>query len=142
MIEVSLVPVELIEVVWPSIEEYMQGAADYTYGRFNVDDIKQGVLTNPIQQLWIAYEGDEIYGAVVTEFTHYPRFTALVTHFTGGKALPKWKAPMLAILQRFAREHGCSVIESYGRAGWKRVFKHDGFKQRFMFYELPVTEAV
>jgi hypothetical protein len=135
--EVSLVPVEYIESVWPSIEEYAKGAAMYTYGRFTSDDIKQGVLTKP-QQLWVAFDNDEMYGMVVTEVSEYPQLKTLVMHFTGGKDLIKWKSSMLKLLQRFAKDHGCNVIESYGREGWGKVFAEDGFVKRFMFYELPV----
>jgi hypothetical protein len=137
--QVSLVPLEYIETVWPQIEEYLDGAAKYTYGRFTVEDVKDGILTKP-QQLWIAFDDNAIYGAVVTEITQYPRMRALVMHFTGGKQLKSWKPDMLELLQRFAKENGCDIIESYGREGWGKVFEHDGFKSRFMFYELPVEK--
>ena len=142
MIVTTYVPLEYIEVVWPKIEGYLKGAADYTYGRFTVADIKNSLLTTD-QQLWIAYddETEEPYGAVVTQILTYPRIKSLVMHFTGGIELPKWKTPMLAMLQEFARNNGCAVIESYGRDGWEKVFKDDGFKKRFMFYELPVEKT-
>jgi len=47
---------------------------------------------------------------------------------------------MLELLQKFGKENDCNIIESYGRAGWAKVFKNDGFKSRFMFYELPVEK--
>lgn len=138
--QVSYIAPEYIEVVWSKIEAYLKGAADYTYGRFNVEDIKQGLYTKP-QQLWIAYDEDEnVYGAVVTEILIYPRMRTLVMHFTGGIELESWKPAMLELLQRFAKDSECDVIESYGRMGWSKVFKNDGFKSRFMFYELPVGE--
>jgi hypothetical protein len=139
--EISIVPVEHIDSVWPSVEQYLKGAADYTYGRFTVEDIKNRLYTAP-QQLWIAYDKEIIYGAVVTEITQYPQMRTLVMHFTGGVELPKWKNEMLQMLQRFAKDQGCNVIESYGRIGWEKVFKNDGFKSRFMFYELPVEKEV
>lgn len=135
--QISIVPVEHIESVWPQIEGYLKGAADYTYGRFSIEDIKHGVLTSP-QQLWIAFDDRKIYGAVVTEITQYPKLKTLMMHFTGGIELPKWKNEMLKTLQKFAKDFECNVIESYGRRGWEKVFKDDGFKSRFMFYELPV----
>jgi hypothetical protein len=135
--EVSIVLPEHYDAVWPLIKEYMNGAAKYTYGRFTVDDIRKG-LENTAQHLWIAYEGNEVYGAVISEITLYPQVTVLVTQFTGGIELKRWKAPMLKLLQKFGRENGCSVIESYGRTGWAKIFKDDGFVSRFMFYELPV----
>jgi hypothetical protein len=136
--QISFVPLEYIDAVWPQIETYLDGAARYTYGRFTVKDIKAGIETKP-QQLWIAFEEDDtILGAVVTEILVYPQMKALVMHFTGGVELVKWKPDMLKVLQRFAKDNDCSVIESYGREGWGKVFQNDGFKSRFMFYELPV----
>jgi hypothetical protein len=135
--QVSVVLPEHIELVWPKIETYMIGAAQYTYNRFTADDIKKGLINSP-QQLWIAYDEGGIYGAVVTEVFSYPLMKALIMHFTGGKKLMRWKKPMLELLQRFAKDHGCSVIESYGRPGWEKVFKNDGYKEVFKFYELPV----
>ena len=47
--EVSLVPVEYIESVWPSIESYMEKVAKFTYGRFKADDIKNDLQTKQQQ---------------------------------------------------------------------------------------------
>lgn len=122
---------------WPYIVNYMEEAAKYTYGRFTAPDILN-YLQNKPQQLWVAVEDNIIYGAVVTEIFEYPKMKSLVMHFTGGKDLPKWKNEMLSVLQQFARDNGCSTIESYGRPGWGKVFKHDGYKTPFVYYELPV----
>jgi hypothetical protein len=45
---------------------------------------------------------------------------------------------MLSVLQDFAKETQCKQIESFGRRGWEKVFKHDGYKSKFKFYELPL----
>lgn len=134
----SIVMPEDYDNFWPLIEEYMEGAAKYTHGRFTALDILDGIKTRP-QQLWIAYD-DKVYGAVITEVIEYPQMKSLIMHFTGGIELPKWKNEMLALLRRFAKDQGCATIESFGRTGWKRIFKNDGFKSNFMFYELPVEE--
>lgn len=126
-----------IEIVWPSINDYMIGAAKYTHGRYEVQDIKEQLLRNPRQQLWIAYD-DKVYGAVITEVMIYPQMKTLIMHFTGGVELPKWKNEMLLVLRSFAKDQQCKVIESYGRTGWKKVFKNDGFNSKFMFYELTI----
>lgn len=135
--EVSLVPKEFVSGCWEQIEEYMEGAAKYTYGRFTAQDIKD-CITDYDHALWIAFEGDKIYGAVVTEFAQYPQFKALAMQFCGGVELKKWKDPMLALLKRWAKDNGCTKIESPGRPGWARVFKNDGYEAKFVTYELPV----
>jgi hypothetical protein len=134
---VSAVMPEHYEVVWDKIAYYMEGAAKYTHGRYSAQDIKDGLYKNN-WQLWIAFDNNKIYGAVITEIIKYPRLNALVTHFTGGIKLKLWKDDMLALLRRFASDSGCKTIESHGRVGWKKVFENDGFKSQFMFYELPV----
>lgn len=135
--EVSYVPKEYIDGCWPQIEGYLEGAAKYTYGRFTVQDIKDCIVEYDYH-LWIAFEDDTIFGAVVTEIVDYPQCRMLAMQFTGGKELKKWKDPMLALLRRWAKDNGCSTIESPGRPGWARVFKNDGYKARFITYELPV----
>lgn len=123
--------------VFPRIESYLESAAEYTYGRFKAQDIKDRLLKSD-QKLWIAFEDETIYGFVVTEVLMYPQIKTLVMHFTAGKELPKWKDAMLKELKRFAKDFNCSIIESYGRRGWSKVFKNDGYKEQFTFYELPV----
>ena len=122
--------------VWADIEDYMAGAAKYTHGRYAVEDIYDG-LCKGNQQLWIAFD-DKVYGAVITEIMQYPQKRTLIMHFTGGIELLKWKDEMLSVLKSFAKDNGCDCIESYGRTGWKRIFKNDGFSSKFMFYELAV----
>tara|TARA_R110000751_G_scaffold281582_1_gene384188 strand:+ start:989 stop:1405 length:417 start_codon:yes stop_codon:yes gene_type:complete len=137
--KISLVPTEHIEFIWSKVQSYMERAAKYTYGRYTAEDIKSELLTKD-QQLWIAFEEDDIYGAYVTEIVQYPRLKTCVIHFLGGKQFKKWGWLGLEILQKFAREHKCDVMESYGRPGWEKIWKNDGYKERFIFYELPVEK--
>jgi hypothetical protein len=134
---ITLIPKKDYHLIFQAIESYMNGAAKYSHGRYKTEDI-MSALYSTNQQLWIAYEDMTVYGFVVTDFVQYPQIKALIMHFTGGKELPKWKNEMLEVLQSFAKVNGCNIIESYGRPGWARVFKDDGYKQKFIFYELPV----
>jgi len=135
--EITIVEASDVDKIWTKIEDYAQGAADYTYGRYTKGDIRRGLKTKP-QTLWVAHVGEEVFGFVVTEFADYPQMKALVMHFTGGIELERWKTPMLEMLQKYSRLNGAEVIESFGREGWAKVFKKDGFKSLYNFYELPV----
>jgi hypothetical protein len=139
MIQVSMVPKELVDSCWEQVEPYMEKASKYTYGRYTCDDIYDSVKEHDYQ-LWIAFEEGKIKGAVVTNAIVYPKRKLLAMQFCGGIELKEWKAPMLALLQRFARDIGCDGIESTGRPGWSKVFKNDGFKEVWMSYELPIGE--
>lgn len=139
--QVSAVPVEYVKEVWPDIKEYMQGAADYTYGRYDVDDILESI-TDYDHVLWIAFNEEGIKGAVVTSFVDYPRKRMLCMQFCGGVEVTDWQAPMLELLQRWAKDNDCDGIESTGRMGWSKVFKSDGYKPLWQTYELPVDVQV
>lgn len=135
--QVSRVIPKDIESMWPFIEGYMKRAAKYTYGRYEAEDIKEGLLNKP-QQLWIAFDDTKIYGAVVTEITEYPRMKVLTVHFLAGVEFETWKDPMLKLVQQFGKDNGCKLIDSYGRPGWERVWANYGYTKRFIFYELPL----
>jgi hypothetical protein len=118
----------------------MEKAAAYTYGRFTVDDIYDSV-TEHDYHLWVAFEEQKILGAVVTQFMVYPKRRTLSMTFCGGEQLVRWKDPMLALLQRFAADMNCDGIEATARKGWAKIFKTDGYKERWVTFELPVKGA-
>ncbi len=134
---IALVPKEDYITIFPLLEDYLNKAAKYTYGRYSANDITNELLTKQ-QQLWIAFEDTNMFGFVVTEVITYPKMKTLIMHFTAGKELLLWKDDMLAELRSFAKLNDCKVIESYGRKGWAKVFKQDGYNTKFIFYELPV----
>ena len=139
MITATLVPKEHIESIWPQIEIYAAKCAKYTYGRYTAKDMLDQLLTMD-QQLWVAFNNKtkEIIGFWVTEVVEYPQTKVLVLHFVGGKDFHSWLPDGFPKLQKFARENGCSKMESYGRPGWEVMWKDYGYKKRFVFYELPV----
>lgn len=140
-IKISLVPSEGAVALWPKIRSYMQKSADYTYGRYEVDDILVSI-TDYDYNLWIAFNDNEVLGAVVTSFRMYPRKKYLDLTFIGGKPGTgrSWKDSMLETLQYWAFDNNCDGIESSGRPGWARAMKQDGYKFLWQTYELPSAD--
>jgi hypothetical protein len=139
MIEVSLVPHEYVDTCWDKIEDFIAKAAKYTYGRYTVGNIYDLVKESDYQ-LWVAYDGKDFKGAVVTNIINYPQRKLLGMQFCGGEELDTWKPQMLDLLKRFARDSGCEAIESTGRPGWAKVFQNDGYKATWVTYELPLEQ--
>ena len=137
MIEVSLVPPQYIDTCWGKIEEFIGKAAKYTYGRYTVSNIYDMVKEGDYQ-LWVALDGADFKGAVVTNIITYPQRKLLGMQFCGGDELKLWKEPMLALLKRFAKGVGCEGIESTGRPGWAKIFQNDGYKAHWVTFELPL----
>lgn len=134
---ISIVPAEHIENVWPSIERYVAGAAEYTNGRYTTEDIKNE-FKREAQILWIAFDERHVYGFVATAVTEYPQKRALFMNFIGGEEGMLWKVPMLETLKRFARDQNCSILEAVGRPGWAKIFGADGLKTEAVLFYIPV----
>jgi hypothetical protein len=138
MMEVSLVPPQLIDGLWPRIFPHLSKASEYTFGRYEPEDILD-IVAGGEAHLWVVFDGADIVGITITRFWQYPRKRCLDMLFIGGDDGFSWKDPMLETLQRWARDNGCDVIESSGRPGFARAFKDDGYKMLWQVYELPVT---
>ena len=137
---VSMVPPEHVKQCWPAVKDYLEGAAKYTNGRYDVEDILASI-TDYEHSLWIAFDEETIKGAVVTNFAHYPRAKYLVMSFCGGEQLEDWKDPMLKMLQHWAHDNECDGIEATARLGWSKIFKSDGHKPLWQTFELPAADA-
>jgi hypothetical protein len=139
MITVSAVPTEYLKQCWPQIEAYMEGAAEYTYGRYTASNIYDRIEEDGYQ-LWVAFNDENVIrGAVVTNIIAYPQRKLLSMTYCGGEDLVEWKDPMLDLLRKYAAEMGCDGIEAVARKGWAKIFKNDGYKDHWVTFELPLT---
>lgn len=138
--EISLVPSELIEGLWSSIFPHLAKAAEYTFGRYEPEDIFEAVVSGQTH-LWVAIRGDEIIGITVTRFWQYPRKRCLDMVFLSGDDGFDWKDDMLDTLQRWAQDSGCDVLEASGRPGLARAFRDDGYRPLWQVFELPVAHT-
>lgn len=136
--QISVVPEEHVLEVWPKIAHHIDAACKYTHGRFEAEDVLDQILDGS-HILWIAFEGTNIRGAVVTNMLYYPRKKFLGCPFVTGDDFASWKMPMLNTLQRWATENGCEGLESTARLGWARVFKEDGYEPLWQTFQLPAA---
>jgi len=138
--QVTMVPREHVDSVWNQVKGYLEKAAEYTHGRYDVNDIYDAVMDYD-HTLWIAFTEQEIKGAVVTTFSHYPKKKYLVMTFCGGVELDQWKGPMLKLLQHFAHDTHCDGVEATARLGWTKIFRNDGHVPLWQTFQLPAADA-
>ena len=136
--QVALIPTEHVSNVWPRLTAHMAKAAEYTYGRYEPEDILDSLIQYE-HDLWVAFEGEDIKGVTITRLAQYPRIRCLDMVFCAGDEGMEWKDPMLSMLQHWAYDNSCDRIESTGRVGWAKIFKNDGYKALWQVYELPVV---
>lgn len=133
----SYVPVEYIHEVWPKIRGYIANATKYTFGRYEPEDVLD-LLFFQDHQLWVALDGEDVIGCIITNVIQYPRKRVLSCPFVTGEDFKRWKYPMLRLLGKWATDNGCEALESSARIGWERVFKDDGYTAMWQSFELPV----
>jgi len=139
--QVSLVPPELVEGLWPRIFPHLSRAAEYTFGRYEPEDIFDAVLSGEVH-LWVVFNDDgEVLGVTCTRFWQYPRKKCLDMVFIAGDEGFSWKDQMLSMLQHWAYDNDCVAIESSGRPGFARAFRDDGYRLLWQVYELPVADT-
>ena len=139
-VQVSVVPMDCVLGVWPKIAHYVKLSTDYSYGRFEPEDVLDLILDGKYL-LWIAYEGSVIKGIVVTTIVTYPRKKYLYLMFCGGEDGFDWKDEMLRVMKCWAYDNQCDGIEANGRLGWSKIFKADGYKPLWQLFELPAGDA-
>ena len=135
--KVSLVPIEHINAVWERLVPMLDPAVAVTNGRYTTYDVYVAAQKSNIQ-LWIAFEGESIYGLEVTCVTDYPSKRVLTSMFTGGAKLREWRAEMMDVLVRWAKDNQCTAIEGYGRDGWVKMLEPYGVTKGLVMFEKEV----
>jgi hypothetical protein len=123
-------PVEILRMhpamvaeAWPMAMPLLAAPIEMSRGCFLPEDV-QALCAAGNGQLWLAFEGDDVLSAYVTEIYQYPRKRVVRALFAGGKpgTMDRWLEPMVAAIERWARETWqCQGIEAIGRKGWTRV---------------------
>ena len=105
-----------IDEVWPYYGHYIKSACDKV-GLITAELIYKDLLIGS-QLMWLAYDGNEVLAACTT---HLVGGACEVTA-CGGKNLKAF-LPLIADLEQFARDEGCTKFRVIGRAGWSRVLE-------------------
>ena len=77
-------------------------------------------LHSGLALLWLAWDGERIEAAAVTQLdvANGQKFCTIVA--CGGRGLKDWRS-LISALERFARDEGCVSVRINGRRGWARV---------------------
>jgi len=117
-----LVEPDMIQDVWPIARPLVEKALDHSEGQMLSTDTLRMILNNK-QQLWVGFEEEELFTAVVTEPIHYPRHKVLriITFATQtGYGMDHWYDTIVDTLSRFGRAIDCNALEAWCRKGLAR----------------------
>jgi len=132
-----MVPTEYVDECWSKIEPFVIEAVEATEGRYLVSELYE-MAKDSKNNLWVSFDDHEYKGFVLTSVNKYPQRKILAMNFCGGKDFKDWKTPIIDTLKQFARDYECDSIEAYGRKGWSKILKDEGYKSKFVTFELPI----
>lgn len=125
---ISAVPTDLLDTAWPRLVGLLSMAFDMYPGRFDADDILN-LCRSEEMAVWAVIDETEIIGAFTTRIAEYPRTRALVIDWVGGNHMQNWLDDVLSLLNDYAADCECGLIEGHGRSGWGRILKRHGFRE-------------
>lgn len=119
-VEIILVPAQAVEAMWPQASPHLEPSIAMSRGCFEPVDVLAACAAGGMQ-LWLAADGNEIIGALVTELRDFPRKRLARVMFAGGKHVRRWYAEADKAIEDWSRAWGCAALSASGRKGWARL---------------------
>ncbi len=103
---------------WPHVASLIKAAMEK--GRLSSYADVEHAVRNGTALLWLAWNGEKIKAAAVTELTYAngEKFCTIVA--CGGHERSQW-LPLIAGLEAYGRTQGCAAMRIYGRRGWRKL---------------------
>lgn len=118
-----------IEQIWPQARLLIKAAIEHT-GLSDFDHIESQVLSGD-QFLWLAIS-DHIEAAATTHLIKTSRKPVLIITACSGAQRERW-LPLLATIEKYAKDEGASRVRIYGRRGWERAL--NGYRCEYVILE-------
>ncbi len=130
------VPAHLLHYVWADALPFIQKAVDESNDKISAADILMRCADGKYT-LWVWVESDKPIAAFVTNIVDYPKRKSLSIPFIGGDPhrISDWFDPSLAAFEQYGRDHGCDLVEGYGRRAWLKHIEPRGFKIGYIVFE-------
>jgi hypothetical protein len=142
----------LVDAMWPHVVKLIETALIASESDLSPDHVKARIDTGKAL-LWIIWDdkpavvwsdsrgargksdGGELVAAGTTELVTLENGRKLCVISTcAGKELKTWKR-FLSDIERWAKQEGCEAVRFYGRPGWVRSFKDQGYVQPWIVVE-------
>jgi len=119
-----------VEKLWTKIERPLRRAIDRT----QLSDFAscEAALFTGSHLLWLAIEGEKIEAMATTELAKIGERKICTIVACSGEEREHW-LPLIAGLEKFAKDEGCASMRVYGRIGWKKVLKD--YKMKHLILE-------
>ena len=118
---VTLVPLHLVDGVWPSVKDGFQKASDRFGGDLTVGELWQGCRAGHVY-LFVVHDDQKVVAATAWKpelWRSGPKFRCLALY---GKGVREWKDALRVQVERAAKSCGATSLIADGRLGWKAIY--------------------
>ena len=119
-----------VEKVWPKVEPLLRRAIERT--QLSDFDSCTSALFTGAHLLWMAIADDKIEAIATTELAKVGSRKICTIVACAGENRERW-LPLIAGIEKFAKNEGCDAMRIYGRRGWKRVL--DDYRIKYVVLE-------
>lgn len=112
---------EIFPDYWPQIEPLLRANCTLSSGRFSVEGWLEGLAKGECDFWVIINEQTKVYAFGISEMNTYKTgLKVLNIPIITGKEVHSWKH-MIDELAQWAKDNGCSMIETWAPKGWGRL---------------------
>jgi type II secretory pathway component PulJ len=136
------IPTKELDKVWSLIEKDIRQALLYSGQLTNSDFVLQTAKQDKFQ-VWVLWDKkqkttlDKYFGVVVTELIQRQLGKVCHVYIMTGKQRQKWQH-LVKVVEDFAKENKCQMVELIARPGWQKVMNNFGFKRTHVVLEKQI----
>jgi hypothetical protein len=125
--ELISVPASEVEASWHLAESWVARAVEEGALIETVEGYKARCIDGTAQ-LWLIRDEIQVFGAMISEVYETARGRTCAAPVVSAVSLDDVLVPLFQEFERYARSHGCSRLEGFGRLGWIRALKPHGWR--------------
>ena len=133
---VTLVPVQMVDAIWNSVKDGFQKASDRFGGDLTVGELWQGCRAGHVF-LFVVHDDQKVVAATVWKpelWRSGPKFRCLALF---GLGMQDWMPELHEKVRQTAIQCGAESLLAEGREGWKKIFK--AARVLRVVYEEPIN---
>jgi hypothetical protein len=136
-----LIPTDKIKDVENFVSDSIEKALKFSGNHYNLDDVLKQVYDGKAQ-LWILWnekKKTKYQGCIVSKILERPNSKSLNLFIVTGQDRKLWQ-DKITVLEDFAKQEGCSHLETYARPGWSRILKKHNYKTTHYLLEKKLED--
>ena len=136
-----IIPTDKIKEVENFVTNSIDKALKFSGNHYNLDDVLKQ-LYDGTAQLWILWnekKKTKYQGCIVSKILERPNSKSLNLFIVTGQDRKLWQ-DKITVLEDFAKQEGCSHLETYARPGWSRILKKHNYKTTHYLLEKKLED--